>query len=55
MAWASEERAVDLIKLRQRQRREQLEAFRLLLLRDGDGGEEGLLGLDDGFVGLLLQ
>ena len=33
-----------LIKLRQRQRRAQLEAPRLLLLRDGDGGEEGFLG-----------
>ena len=32
-----------LIKLRQRQRRTQLEAFGLLLLRDGDGGEESLL------------
>src|SRR5262249_38325335 len=30
-----------LIKLRQRQRRLQLEALRRLLLRDGDGGEEG--------------
>jgi hypothetical protein len=33
--------AARLIKLRQRQRRAQLEAPRLLLLRDGDGGEEG--------------
>ena len=33
-----------LIKLRQRERRAQLEAPRLLLLRDGDGGEECFLG-----------
>ena len=32
-----------LIELRQRQRRAQLEAPRLLLLRDRDGGEEGFL------------
>ena len=33
-----------LIKLRQRQRRAQLETPRLLLLRDGDSGEECFLG-----------
>ena len=33
-----------LIKLRQRQRRAQLVAPRFLLLRNGDGGEEGFLG-----------
>jgi hypothetical protein len=33
-----------LIKLRQRERRAQLETFCLLLLRDGDGGEEGFFG-----------
>jgi hypothetical protein len=32
------------IKLRQRQRRAQLKTLRLLLLRDGDSGEEGFLG-----------
>ena len=33
------------VKIRQRQRTEQLETFCLLLLRDGDGGEKGLFGL----------
>ena len=33
-----------LIKLRQRQRRLQLKTPRLLLLRNGDGSEEGFLG-----------
>jgi hypothetical protein len=36
--------ATRLIKLRQRQRRLQCEAPRLLLPRDGDGSEEGFLG-----------
>ena len=35
--------SVRLIKLRQRERRTQLEASRLLLLRDSDGREEGFL------------
>ena len=36
-----------LIKLRQRERRTQLEASRLLLLRDSDCREEGFLGRCD--------
>ena len=41
-----------MIELRQRQRRAQLEAARFLLLRDGDGGEEG--GFGGGGVGGVL-
>jgi len=39
-----EEAVAGLVKFRQRQRRTQLEALRLLLLGNGDGGAEGVLG-----------
>jgi hypothetical protein len=43
-----------LVQFRQLQRRSQAEAARALLARNGDGGEEGLLG-GRGVVGTDLQ
>ena len=43
-----------LIELGERQRRAQFEAARALLLRDGDGGQEGFLG-GRGVGGIALQ
>jgi hypothetical protein len=53
-AWASAGAAGRLVQFRQLQRRLEAEAARALLARNGDGGEEGLLG-GRGVLGTDLQ